>query len=248
MMVPASAAAITLRGIDMNESDFVKKWGHMFQLIKDKDLLPGNTAEDIPILMLRDALPLIEERVIQAALERQQSMMYAEWLSETLIHELEADIKNGRAKKDPLESLQKFYNEMKDAKNVDKNKPSHSEGILTKATKNNGKCDACHLDILKGEDYREYTNDDIYKIHELCADLIEYGGKMPVLPNEVLNDLIYCVYGVSPNDEPLLDIVKDDPRMFTATEDEDFLDMLDKWRHFFIQKVTLAKTNTEARE
>ena len=104
----------------MNESDFVKKWGHMFELVKDKDLLPGNRAEDIPILMLRDALPLIEERAIQAALERQQSMMYAEWLSETLIHELEADIKNGRRKKDPLESLQKFYNEHKDEINESK--------------------------------------------------------------------------------------------------------------------------------
>ena len=112
----------------MNESDFVKKWGHMFQLVKDKDLLPGNRAEDIPILMLRDALPLIEERALQEALARQRALMYAEWWSETSIHELEDDIKNGRRKKDPFEFLRKVYTEHKDEMNKDKQETSCSEG------------------------------------------------------------------------------------------------------------------------
>ena len=43
----------------MNKPEFVEKWKHMFKLIKDKDLFPGKTSEDLPILMLRDALDVI---------------------------------------------------------------------------------------------------------------------------------------------------------------------------------------------
>ena len=59
MMVPASVDAITLRGIDMNKAEFIRKWEHMFKLINDKGLFPGNTSKDLPILMLRDALSVI---------------------------------------------------------------------------------------------------------------------------------------------------------------------------------------------
>ena len=43
----------------MNKSEFVKKWEHMFKLIEDKGLFLGNAPEDLPILMLRDALDVI---------------------------------------------------------------------------------------------------------------------------------------------------------------------------------------------
>ena len=59
MMVPVSAAAITLRGIDMNKAEFIRKWEHMFKLINDESMFLGNTSEDLPILMLRDALSVI---------------------------------------------------------------------------------------------------------------------------------------------------------------------------------------------
>ena len=59
MMVPASVDAITLRGIDMNKAEFIRKWEHIFKLINDEGLFPGNTSKDLPILMLRDALSVI---------------------------------------------------------------------------------------------------------------------------------------------------------------------------------------------
>ena len=43
----------------MNKADFVAKWGHMFKLIEDRDLFPEYSSEDLPILMLRDALDVI---------------------------------------------------------------------------------------------------------------------------------------------------------------------------------------------
>ena len=43
----------------MNKAEFVKKWGHMFNLIEDRDLFPEYSSEDLPVLMLRDALQVI---------------------------------------------------------------------------------------------------------------------------------------------------------------------------------------------
>ena len=43
----------------MNKADFVAKWGHMFKLIEDRDIFPEYSSEDLPILMLRDALEVI---------------------------------------------------------------------------------------------------------------------------------------------------------------------------------------------
>lgn len=45
----------------MNKAEFVKKWGHMFNLIEDRDLFPEYSSEDLPVLMLRDALQVIME-------------------------------------------------------------------------------------------------------------------------------------------------------------------------------------------
>ena len=46
----------------MNKAEFVKKWEHMFKLIEDRDLFPEYSSEDLPVLMLRDALQVIMER------------------------------------------------------------------------------------------------------------------------------------------------------------------------------------------
>lgn len=46
----------------MNKAEFVKKWEHMFNLIEDTDLFPEYSSEDLPVLMLRDALQVIMER------------------------------------------------------------------------------------------------------------------------------------------------------------------------------------------
>ena len=43
----------------MNKADFVAKWGHMFKLIEDRDIFPEYSSEDLPVLMLRDALDVI---------------------------------------------------------------------------------------------------------------------------------------------------------------------------------------------
>ena len=43
----------------MNRSEFIRKWEHMFKLINDENVFPGNTSEDLPILMLRDAIQVI---------------------------------------------------------------------------------------------------------------------------------------------------------------------------------------------
>ena len=43
----------------MNHAEFVKKWEHMFNLIEDTDLFPEYSSEDLPVLMLRDALQVI---------------------------------------------------------------------------------------------------------------------------------------------------------------------------------------------
>ena len=43
----------------MNKAEFVKKWEHMSNLIEDRDLFPEYSSEDLPILMLRDALQVI---------------------------------------------------------------------------------------------------------------------------------------------------------------------------------------------
>jgi hypothetical protein len=43
----------------MNRSEFIRKWEHMFKLINDENVFPGNTSDDLPILMLRDALDVI---------------------------------------------------------------------------------------------------------------------------------------------------------------------------------------------
>ena len=44
---------------EMNKAEFVKKWEHMFKLIEDRDLFPEYSSEDLPVLMLRDALQVI---------------------------------------------------------------------------------------------------------------------------------------------------------------------------------------------
>ena len=46
-------------GGEMNKAEFVKKWEHMFKLIEDRDLFPEYSSEDLPVLMLRDALQVI---------------------------------------------------------------------------------------------------------------------------------------------------------------------------------------------
>jgi hypothetical protein len=43
----------------MNKSEFIRKWEHMFNLINDENVFPGSTSEDLPILMLRDAIRVI---------------------------------------------------------------------------------------------------------------------------------------------------------------------------------------------
>ena len=48
---------------DMNKEEFVKKWGHLFNLIKDlsSSQEEGSIVEDnVPVMMLRDALLVIE--------------------------------------------------------------------------------------------------------------------------------------------------------------------------------------------
>ena len=48
---------------DMNKEEFVKKWGHLFNLIKDlsSSQEEGSLVEDnVPVMMLRDALLVIE--------------------------------------------------------------------------------------------------------------------------------------------------------------------------------------------
>ena len=47
------------RSKNMNRSEFIRKWEHMFKLINDENVFPGNTSEDLPILMLRDAIQVI---------------------------------------------------------------------------------------------------------------------------------------------------------------------------------------------
>ena len=43
----------------MNRAEFIEKWEHMFNLIEDRDLFPEYSSEDLPVLMLRDALQVI---------------------------------------------------------------------------------------------------------------------------------------------------------------------------------------------
>ena len=43
----------------MNKAEFVRKWEYMFRLVEDTYLISGNAMEDLPILMLRDALDVI---------------------------------------------------------------------------------------------------------------------------------------------------------------------------------------------
>lgn len=46
----------------MNKKEFVRKWEYMFRLVEDTYLTSGNAMEDLPILMLRDALSVIVGR------------------------------------------------------------------------------------------------------------------------------------------------------------------------------------------
>jgi hypothetical protein len=43
----------------MNKAEFARKWEYMFRLVEDKYLFQGNSSEDLPVLMLRDALQVI---------------------------------------------------------------------------------------------------------------------------------------------------------------------------------------------
>ena len=44
----------------MNKEEFVRKWGHLFDLVKEFKNEPSNRDDDIIILMLRDAISVIE--------------------------------------------------------------------------------------------------------------------------------------------------------------------------------------------
>ena len=44
----------------MNKEEFVKKWGHLFDLVKEFKDESSNRDDDIIILMLRDAISVIE--------------------------------------------------------------------------------------------------------------------------------------------------------------------------------------------
>ncbi|MCL4341275.1 MAG: hypothetical protein M1431_04170 [Candidatus Thermoplasmatota archaeon] len=44
----------------MNKTEFVRKWEYMFRLVEDTYLISGNAMEDLPVLMLRDALLVIK--------------------------------------------------------------------------------------------------------------------------------------------------------------------------------------------
>ena len=46
----------------MNKAEFVRKWEYMFRLVEDTYLISGNAMEDLPVLMLRDALLVIMGR------------------------------------------------------------------------------------------------------------------------------------------------------------------------------------------
>ena len=48
----------------MDKKEFVKKWGHLFNLIKDlsSSQEEGSIVEDnVPVMMLRDAISVIED-------------------------------------------------------------------------------------------------------------------------------------------------------------------------------------------
>ena len=46
----------------MNKAEFARKWEYMFRLVEDTYLISGNAMEDLPILMLRNALLVIMGR------------------------------------------------------------------------------------------------------------------------------------------------------------------------------------------
>ena len=49
---------------DMNKEEFVKKWGHLFSMVKDlsSSQEEGSLVEDnVPVMMLRDAISVIED-------------------------------------------------------------------------------------------------------------------------------------------------------------------------------------------
>ncbi|MEM3906916.1 MAG: hypothetical protein QXZ17_08655 [Nitrososphaerota archaeon] len=49
---------------DMNKEEFVKKWGHLFSMVKDlsSSQKEGSIVEDnVPVMMLRDAISVIED-------------------------------------------------------------------------------------------------------------------------------------------------------------------------------------------
>ena len=48
----------------MNKEEFVKKWGHLFSMVKDlsSSQEEGSLVEDnVPVMMLRDAISVIED-------------------------------------------------------------------------------------------------------------------------------------------------------------------------------------------
>ena len=47
----------------VNKKEFLVKWSHMFPLIRDEAMFPtrGTPSADLPIIMLRDAIDVIEK-------------------------------------------------------------------------------------------------------------------------------------------------------------------------------------------
>ena len=127
--------------------------------------------------------------------------------------------------------------------------------MVIRARKNLGKCEACGLDIVKGDEYDNYADvedlmetkrgvkvipgRDFIRLHSVCADVIQDGGEVPIDPKEALEETIGYVWGVTLKGKTWTDVIMIIPKMRDVNKE--FKKVIEKWQKFYLERTRAVR-------
>ena len=121
--------------------------------------------------------------------------------------------------------------------------------MIIRARKNLGKCEACGLDIVKGDEYVICADDedimitkrgmkvipgrDFFRLHNVCSDVIQDDGEVPIDAKEALDELVDDVKQMTLQGKTWEEIAAiPDVRNIT----KDFQKVIEKWQKFYLER------------
>ncbi len=122
--------------------------------------------------------------------------------------------------------------------------------MIIRARKNLGECEACGLDIVKGDEYVICADDedimitkrgmkvipgrDFFRLHSVCSDVIQDNGEVPIDAKEALEETIGDVWEVTLKGKTWADVITIIPEMRDI--DKEFKKVIEKWQKFYSER------------